>query len=138
MLIGQKLGPFAIEKELGSGAMGTVYRSIYTKSGQHVAVKVMMPGLGTNDRSVGRFEREANILKQLRHPNIVRLFGAGKFHGSPYYAMEYLQGESLDHVMLRRGRLPWEEVVRIGIQLCDALFHAHQQGIVHRDLKPSN
>jgi eukaryotic-like serine/threonine-protein kinase len=138
MLIGQKLGPFAIEKELGSGAMGTVYRAIYTKNGQHVAVKVMMPGLGTNDRSVARFEREANILKQLRHPNIVRLFGAGKFHGSPYYAMEYLQGESLDHVMLRRGRLPWEEVVRIGIQLCDALFHAHQQGIVHRDLKPSN
>ncbi|MFL5243835.1 MAG: serine/threonine protein kinase [Gemmataceae bacterium] len=138
MLIGQKLGPFAIEKELGSGAMGTVYRAKYAKTGQAVAVKVMMPGLGTNERSVARFEREANILKQLRHPNIVRLFGAGRFHGSPYYAMEYLQGESLDHVMARRGRLPWEEVVRIGIQLCDALFHAHQQGIVHRDLKPSN
>jgi serine/threonine-protein kinase len=138
MLVGRKLGPFAIEKELGSGAMGTVYRAIYTKTGQHVAVKIMAPNLGTNERSVARFEREGAILKQLKHPNIVRLFGIGKYHNSPYYAMEYLQGESLDHVMARRGRLPWEEIVRIGTQLCDALFHAHQQGIVHRDLKPSN
>src|SRR5947207_15183729 len=138
MLIGQQLGPFAIEKELGSGAMGAVYLGRYVKTGQRVAVKVMAPGLGSNERAVARFEREAAILKQLKHPNIVRLFGSGRSHKTVYYAMEYIQGESMDHVMERRGRYTWEEVVVLGQQLCQAVQHAHEQGIVHRDLKPSN
>lgn len=136
MLVGQQLGPFLIEKELGAGAMGAVYLGKYTKTGQRVAVKVMAPGLGAN--AMARFEREANILKQLKHANIVRLFGVGRHHGQPYYAMEYIQGESLDRVMARRDRMSWEEVVDLGTQLCAALQHAHQAGIVHRDLKPSN
>jgi serine/threonine-protein kinase len=139
MLVGQKLGPFAIEKELGSGAMGAVYLGRYTKTGQMVAVKVMAPGIGsTNPNAAARFEREASILKQFNHPNIVRLFGVGKSHGTRYYAMEYIEGESLDRIMSRRSRMTWEEVVTLGQQLCAALHHAHQQGVVHRDLKPSN
>jgi serine/threonine-protein kinase len=139
MFVGQQLGPFAIEKELGSGAMGTVYRGVYVKTGQRVAVKVMAPGLGTtNDNASARFDREVEILKQLKHPNIVRLFGHGKEHGTRYFAMEYVEGESLDRLMARRGRMSWEEVVRLGQQLCSALQHAHERGIVHRDLKPSN
>jgi eukaryotic-like serine/threonine-protein kinase len=139
MLVGQQLGPFLIEREIGSGAMGAVYRGKYVKTGQVVAVKVMAPGLGeTNINAVARFEREAAILKQLNHPNIVRLFGIGKHHGTRFYAMEYVVGESLDKVMARRGRMTWEEVVTLGQQLCAALQHAHEAGIVHRDLKPSN
>src|SRR5467141_925467 len=138
MLTGQKVGPFAIGKELGSGAMGTVYQAIYTPKGQRVAIKFMSPSLGSNERSLARFEREGAILQQLRHTNIVRLYGTGKYHGMPYYAMEYIEGESLDHVITRRGRITWEEVVTLGQQLCAALQHAHQQGIIHRDLKPSN
>ncbi|HVS38321.1 MAG TPA: serine/threonine-protein kinase, partial [Gemmataceae bacterium] len=139
MLAGQQLGPFQIDKELGAGAMGAVYRARYIKTGQVVAVKVMAPGLGDNNpNAVARFEREADILKKLKHPNIVRLFGHGKFQGTRYYAMEYVSGESLDHIMGRRGRMTWEEVVEIGQQLCSALQHAHEAGIVHRDLKPSN
>jgi serine/threonine-protein kinase len=139
MLVGQKLGPFAIDKELGSGAMGTVYRARYVKTGQVVAVKVMAPGLGsTNQHAVDRFEREMELLKRFNHPNIVRLFGVGKSHGTRYYAMEFIEGESLDHVMGRRSRMTWEEVVTLGQQLCAALQHAHEQGVVHRDLKPSN
>ncbi len=139
MLVGQQLGPFAIERELGAGAMGAVYRARYVKTGQVVAVKVMAPGLGdSNPNAVARFEREAAILKQLNHPNIVRLFGVGKYQGTRYYAMEYVVGESLDHVMARRGRMTWEEVVELGQQLCAALQHAHEAGVVHRDLKPSN
>ena len=139
MLVGQQLGPFAIDKELGSGAMGAVYRGRYIKTGQIVAVKVMAPGLGRpTPNAAARFEREAAILKQLNHPNIVRLFGVGKSHGTRYYAMEYIDGESLDRVMARRGRMTWEEVVDLGQQLCSALQHAHEQGVVHRDLKPSN
>jgi serine/threonine-protein kinase len=139
MLVGQQLGPFLIEKELGAGAMGAVYRGKYIQTGQLVAVKIIAPGLGTSsNHAVARFEREAKILKQLKHPNIVRLFGVGKHHGTAYYAMEYVQGESLDRVMARRDRMTWEEVVDLGQQLCAALQHAHEKGIIHRDLKPSN
>jgi serine/threonine-protein kinase len=139
MQVGQQLGPFLIEKELGSGAMGTVYRGRYTKTGQVMAIKVMSPGLGTNSpTSVSRFEAEAEILKQLKHPNIVRIYGVGKSQGVRYFAMEYIEGQSLDRVMARRDRMTWEEVVDLGKQLCSALEHCHKAGIVHRDLKPSN
>src|SRR5262249_17061786 len=138
MQVGQQLGPFAIDKELGSGAMGSVYRGVYSKTGQRVAIKIMAPGLAASEASQRRFEREAAILKQLHHPNIVRLFGIGKHHGAPYYAMQYIHGESLDKTLGRRGRFTWEEVVAFGKQLGAALQHAHHSGVIHRDLKPSN
>jgi serine/threonine-protein kinase len=138
MQVGKQVGPFVIEKVLGSGAMGTVYRGRYTKTGARVALKVIAPGLTENATLRARFEREAAILKQLQHPNIVRYYGAGRSQGTPYYAMEYVEGESLDHVLARRGRMTWEELVQVGEQLCAALQHAHEHGIIHRDLKPSN
>jgi predicted Ser/Thr protein kinase len=138
MLTGNKIGPFEIEKEIGSGAMGTVYRAKYAKNGQIVALKLIAPGLGTNERVMARFEREAQMLKHLKHPNIVRLLGMGKHHGSPYFAMEFIDGETAEEILQRRGRLPWEEVVEIGKQVASALRVAHAQGIVHRDLKPAN
>src|SRR5262249_20731467 len=131
-------GPFEIDKELGSGAMGAVYRARYAKTGAFVAIKVMSPSLGSSEPAMARFEREASILKQLKHPNIVRLLATGKYHGQPFYAMEFIEGESLDHVLERRGRMTWEEIVSLGKPLCAALQHAHEKGIVHRDLKPSN
>lgn len=138
MLEGTKVGPFTIEKELGSGAMGTVYLAKHEETGQRVAMKVVSPNMGASKTAQVRFEREAAILKQLKHPNIVRLVGIGKVRKAPFYAMEYVEGESLDHVLNRRKRLGWEEVVELGQQLCSALQHAHDNGIVHRDLKPSN
>lgn len=138
MLVGQKIGPFTIEKELGSGAMGTVYRARYLPEDRIVALKVIAFGLASNDSALGRFEREAGILKQLKHPNIVHLFASGKWRGTPFFAMEYINGESLDRVMARKDRFTWQEIVAIGRQLCSALQHAHEKGIVHRDLKPSN
>ena len=138
MLVGKQLGPFMIDKPLGSGAMGAVYRAKYEKTGAFVAIKLMAPALTNNEQSLARFEREANILKQLKHPNIVRLLATGRFQGQPFYAMEYIQGESLDHVLERRQRMTWEEVVAVAKPLCSALQHAHEKGIIHRDLKPSN
>ncbi|HTU16773.1 MAG TPA: serine/threonine-protein kinase [Gemmataceae bacterium] len=139
MLVGQQFGPFTIDRELGSGAMGTVYRGRYTKTGQLMAIKIMAPGIGsTNAAAADRFEREITVLKQLNHPNIVRFYGAGKHQRNRYFAMEFIDGESLDKIMSRRGRMTWEEVAELGKQLCSALQHAHDQGIIHRDLKPSN
>lgn len=137
-MVGDEIGPFRIDKELGSGAMGTVYRAVYTQTNQRVALKFIAPGLLGNERALERFEREANILKQLRHPNITRLFATGRYKKTPFIAMEYVDGESVEQLLERRGHFTWEEVVRLGRQLCDALHHAHQKGIIHRDLKPSN
>ncbi len=145
MLVGQTIGSpekgeFQIERELGSGAMGTVYRATLTLKGKKlpVALKVVSLGLLGNESAMARFEREAAILKQLRHPHIVRLFGTGRFRGTPYIAMEYIDGEPLDRALARRGRMGWEEVLGYAKQLCLALRHAHEKGIIHRDLKPSN
>src|SRR5439155_25121735 len=150
MLVGKEIGPFYVERELGSGAMGTVFRAMHRASGQRVALKMISDVLLGNETAVKRFEREAHILKQLKHPNIVRLIGTGRYKKTPFFIMEYVEGESFDVILERRsslareslrerdGRFSWEEVVPLGQQLCEALQHAHQRGIIHRDLKPSN
>lgn len=138
MIVGTKVGPFTVQKELGSGAMGTVYLAKHNETGQRVAMKVVAASLGNSKTAQARFQREADILKQLKHRNIVRLVGVGKLRGSPFYAMEFVEGESMDHLLARRKRLSWEETIELGQQLCAALQHAHDNGIVHRDLKPSN
>jgi eukaryotic-like serine/threonine-protein kinase len=138
MLVGKELGPFRIETELGSGAMGTVYGAVHRDTGKHVAIKIIALGLLGNEKAVERFEREAEILKQLKHPNIVRFIGTGSYKKTPFFVMEYVEGESLDKLLTRRGAFPWDEVVVLGRQLCSALQHAHNKGVIHRDLKPSN
>ena len=141
MLIGQQIGPFEIEKELGSGAMGTVWKARFRKSETKVipvALKMVALGLTGNENAMARFEREANILKQLNHPHIVKLYATGTYRKTPFIAMEYIDGEALDRVLARRGKLGWEEIVGYGKQLAEALQYAHDKGIIHRDLKPSN
>jgi serine/threonine-protein kinase len=138
MLVGKDLGPLHVESELGTGAMGTVYKALRRDNGQWVAVKVIAYGLLANEKAVERFEREGEILKQLKHPNIVRFIGTGAYKKTPFFVMEYVEGDSLDKLLGRRGKYPWNDVVVLGRQLCAALQHAHQKGIIHRDLKPSN
>ena len=139
-MIGEKLGPFRIEEKLGSGAMGVVYRAIHEPTGQSVAVKVVAGEMAARGNAAERFERESDILKQFKHPNIVQHIGTGfsKSRELRFYAMEYVPGVTLDQVLAERGALPWREVVDLGLQLCEALQYAHERGVVHRDLKPSN
>jgi eukaryotic-like serine/threonine-protein kinase len=140
MLVGQEFGPFKIEKQLGSGAMGAVYLARYLKNNHRVAIKIMSNSINSNASSslVARFEREAEILKHLHHPNIVKLFGIGKFKGMRYYAMEVVEGETLESVLARKGPFSWDETIELGKQICGALQHAHDNGVVHRDIKLSN
>ena len=137
-MIGEKLGSFRIEAVLGSGAMGVVYRGTNEKRGRPAAVKVISGEIAQQGKAHERFEREAEILQQFRHPNIVRFLALGRFQGTSYFAMEYVPGETLEQFLAERGPLPWREVVDLGIQICDALHYAHEHGVVHRDLKPSN
>lgn len=142
-MIGQLLGSFRIDAPLGSGAMGVVYRATHTKTGTAAAVKVITAEHAARGNAAGRFEREAEILKTLRHPHIVRWLGVGRYRGTDYFAMELIQGRTLEEILedrLRRQHEPlsWREVVELGIQICEALHYAHERNIVHRDLKPSN
>ena len=137
-MIGETLGSYLIEAELGSGAMGVVYRGFNKTKNRTAAVKVISAEQVGKGKSLDRFKREIEILKQFNHPNIVRIVGGGVTGGKYYYAMEYIKGPTLDKVLGDRGPLSWLEVVSLGIQLCDALQFAHDHQVVHRDLKPSN
>jgi serine/threonine-protein kinase len=137
-LLGEKLGSFRLDEVLGSGAMGVVFRGTHETTGRPVAVKIVHAELNQKGKVFDRFEREAEILKQFRHPNIVRWLAWGRFKGTSYFAMEYVDGITLEKLLQDRGELPWREVVDLGIQLCEALQYAHELNVVHRDLKPSN
>src|SRR3954447_26410283 len=137
-MIGEKLGSFRIDAVLGTGAMGVVYRGTNEATGKPAAVKVIGGEIAKQGKAYERFKREAEILQQFRHPNIVRFLALGRFKGTSYFAMEFISGETLEQMLARRAQLPWREVVDLGIQVCEALRYAHEHGVVHRDLKPSN
>ena len=140
-MIGQRLGSFHLDQKIGSGAMGEVFKATQMlKDGRKrtAAVKVVSAEYLERENALRRFQREAEILAQLRHPNIVRYYAHGKFKGIYYYAMEFVDGETLEDLLGRREFLPWREAIDLGIQICHALHYAHEHQVVHRDLKPSN
>ena len=137
-MIGEKLGSFRIEAVLGTGAMGVVYKAVNENTSREAAVKVISGEISQRSKSYERFRRESEILRQFRHPNIVRFLALGRYKGTSYFAMEYVQGQTLEAILTRRGPLPWREVVTLSIQICEALHYAHEHGVIHRDLKPSN
>ena len=134
----RSIGPFELEDQLGAGGMGVVYRAKYTKTGQRVALKVLSPGLQEDEKLIARFTRELEILKKLKHPNIVQCYGGGRLGAQRFYAMELVEGGSLSELLKRKGKFDWQQVIEYGIQICAALEHAHENGVVHRDLKPAN
>ncbi len=134
----ERLGPYRIGKLLGSGGMGKVYTATRDDDDQVVAIKVLNPSLSDNDDFRERFEAEIESLRKLNHPNIVRLFGFGEHDGHLFYAMEQVDGRSLDDELASRRPFDWREITDIGIQLARALKHAHDHGVIHRDLKPAN
>ncbi len=132
------LGPYKVERILGRGAMGSVYKGIHAKSGEAVAIKVIATGIANNMRFRRRFAAEVETLKRLQHPHIVQLVGYGEEQGLLFYSMEYVDGHSLHDHLRQHERLAWDEVIQIGIETTAALKHAHDIGIIHRDLKPAN
>jgi serine/threonine-protein kinase len=132
------VGPFLLGEKLGGGGMGVVYKATFTKTGQVVALKLLSGESAAKPKNIARFEREVAILKKLKHPNIVKYLWGGKTNDKHAIAMELLEGGTLADELRKRGRIPWEEVIRIGKQVCSALECAHGNDIIHRDLKPSN
>lgn len=128
---------FVIEAPAGRGGMGTIYRARDLQTGHLVALK-LLHGKGIQPQDLERFGREAQILSELSHPNIVAYVAHGRpGEDTAYLAMEWLEGEDLDE-RLGRGQLTLSESLLILQKTAEALSVAHGQGIVHRDLKPSN
>ena len=134
---GTKLGPYEIQSPLGAGGMGEVYRAKDTRLDRVVAIKVLASHLSSSSELKQRMEREARAVSSLNHPHICHLYDIGSQDGTDYLVMEFLEGETLGE-RLRKGTLPLNEILRIGITVAEALAAAHRQGIVHRDLKPGN
>jgi serine/threonine-protein kinase len=129
--------PFELLDKLGEGGMGVVYRARYVVDNRHVAVK-LLPQDVANATILSRFERELEILKTLRHPNIVRSFGGTCEGNQRFYAMELVEGGTLDKLLEERGKFSAEVAIQFALQMSSGLAYAHERGVVHRDVKPGN
>ncbi len=129
---------YRIEKKLGQGAFGAVFKALALKDGSVCALKTIRPQLVSSEKDVQRFFRESDTGRQLVHPNITQIFDAGESKGVYFIAMEYIEGREVSKLIEEYGRLDVGYSMRVVIQIANALQHAFERGIVHRDIKPDN
>jgi serine/threonine-protein kinase len=134
----QPIPGYQILRELGRGGMGIVYLAVCATDGSPVALKTIKPAVDPTAADIERFLREASILRELHHPNIVGFREMGEAGGCFYFAMDYVKGTDAGKLLKSHGPLPIGRAVRLVRQLLSALDYAHSQGYVHRDIKPSN
>src|SRR5690242_12932627 len=125
---GERIGIFEILAPIGKGGMGEVYRARDTRLKREVALKILPEAFAQDPARMARFQREAEVLASLNHPNIAQIYGVEE----RALAMELVEGES------PQGPMPFEEAWKIALQIADALEYAHERGVIHRDLKPAN
>ena len=133
-VIGRRLGHYCILEKIGAGGMGEVYRANDEQLNRVVALKILLPKDFSDEIARTRLLREAQAAARLNHPHICTIHEVGQANGIPYIAMEYIEGRPLSAVIAEM-QLPHELALRYGVQLADALEHAHAHGVVHRDLK---
>lgn len=133
----KQIGPYPIESLLDTGGMSLLYLGILPETHEPLIVKVLSPKYLSHPEMVTRFIQEAEIIAMTDHPNIVKLYGQGKWEGGMYIAMEFIQGISLRQ-MIMQNALTLKRALEIVLQIAYALFHLHAHGVIHRDLKPEN
>ncbi len=131
-------GRYSIERRLGRGGMGVVYRALQLDVRRKVVIKILAPDWVGDTEALARFEREASGLSSLQHPNIVTILDFGNVEGRAFIVMELVEGETLGQHVKRKERLELNEFVPIAAQVLKGLGEAHSRGIIHRDIKPSN
>jgi predicted Ser/Thr protein kinase len=132
-----QIGPYPIECELSKGGMSLLYLGIDPKTRVPLAIKVLSPRFVNHPQMVDRFLQEAQIIAMTSHPNIVRLYGQGRWEGGLYLAMEFIRGISLKQFILQNA-LSLKSSLNVILEVAYALFHLHSHGVIHRDLKPEN
>lgn len=137
-MIGRIVGNYKIIQALGEGGVGMVYKGVDTMLDREVAIKVLRPELASQTAVVERFRSEAVTLAKLSHPNIATLYSLFRDGQDLLMVLEFLKGETLDHTLYRRGRIPTDEAIPIFCQALEGINYAHNLGIVHRDIKPGN
>jgi len=133
-----RIGRYEIERRIGSGGMGVVFKAIDTELNRPVAVKILAPHLSRNGAARQRFSRESRAAAAVVHEHVVAIHNVDANAEHPYLVMQYVSGESLQSRVDRTGPMSVEQILRIGVQAARGLAAAHQQGIVHRDIKPAN
>jgi serine/threonine protein kinase len=137
--VGLVLGPYHLLAPIGRGGMGTVYLARDTRSGQHVALKILPPKIAREqERLPARFQREMELSQKIQHPNIARTLEAGVVQNIHYIAMEYIPGQTLYRLVMSKGVLSVQRAAYLFAEVASALGYAHSQGVIHRDMKPSN
>ncbi len=129
---------YQVLEKVGEGGMARVYRGMDTRLNRPVAVKILYEHLSSDQDFLRRFKLEAKAAAKLTHPAIVNVYDEGEEEGLHYIIMEFVEGVTLKDIILREKRLNTGEAVRIALQICDALIHAHGQNVIHRDIKPQN
>ena len=135
---GSQLGRYRLLREVGKGAMATVYEAEHQDLGKRVALKTMHPHLAQDETASSRFLREGRAAAQIKSANVVDVFDVGMHEGVPYLVMELLDGVDLAELLRERGRLPLVEIADLMLPILSAVGAAHDAGVIHRDLKPSN
>jgi serine/threonine-protein kinase len=137
-LIGEKISHYRVERIVGRGGMGTVYEALEPNLDRKVALKVLSPEASTDRENVNRFKREAKVLAQIEHPNVIRIYQMGRVGAVIFIAQEFVEGTDYETIVEGDGPLSLAETLAVVDSVAAALGAVHDVGVIHRDLKPSN